>query len=151
MQIFSDGEAVNAVGYYADVPEENPGELTELAKGQLKEYFEGSRHRFDFPVRQEGTDFQQSVWKELLNISAGSPISYAALSRRMGNPRAIRAIAAANGQNKLMIVIPCHRVIGSNGDLVGYAAELWRKKWLLDHEAKYHLGVQEFDFVNAAI
>ncbi len=71
-----------------------------------------------------------------MNIPAGKPISYAALSKRMNNPLAIRAIAAANGKNKLMIVVPCHRVIGSNGELVGYAGELWRKKWLLEHEAK---------------
>lgn len=114
----------------------NPSELTQLAASQLMEYFDGKRTSFDFPIQQKGTDFQQRVWKELLNITPGYPISYAALSKRMGNPLAIRAIAAANGKNKLMIVIPCHRVIGSSGELVGYAGGLWRKKWLLEHEAR---------------
>lgn len=109
--------------------------LSQNAKTQLSEYFEGKRHLFDFPIAQSGTDFQQQVWKELMNISPGFPISYASLSRKMNNPLAIRAIASANGKNNLMIVVPCHRVIGSHGDLVGYAGGLWRKKWLLEHEA----------------
>ncbi|HQS06268.1 MAG TPA: methylated-DNA--[protein]-cysteine S-methyltransferase, partial [Daejeonella sp.] len=89
-----------------------------------------------FPMAQPGTDFQQKVWDELRRIDAGKPISYAALAKRMKNPLAIRAIASANGRNNLMIAVPCHRVIGSNGDLVGFSAGLWRKKWLLEHEAK---------------
>ncbi|WP_202409431.1 methylated-DNA--[protein]-cysteine S-methyltransferase [Hufsiella arboris] len=103
---------------------------------QFAEYFKGKRLTFDFPIGQSGSDFRQLVWQELLKIPAGRPISYTELSRRMNNPLAIRAIAAANGKNNLMIVIPCHRVIGANGDLVGYAGGLWRKKWLLEHEAK---------------
>lgn len=99
-------------------------------------YFAGKRMNFDFPMVQTGTDFQQKVWEELSKINAGIPISYAALAKRMKNPLAIRAIASANGRNNLMIAIPCHRVIGSNGDLVGFSAGLWRKKWLLEHEAK---------------
>ncbi len=116
--------------------EETSSSLTELASKQLEEYFAGKRSSFDFPIAQKGTSFQQAVWSELLKIPAGFPISYAALSRRMGNPLAIRAIASANGKNNLMIVIPCHRVIGSSGELVGYAGGLWRKKWLLEHESK---------------
>ena len=116
--------------------EDHPNHWSGLAKQQLGEYFEGKRLDFDFPMQQEGTEFQQSVWTALLNIKAGYPISYADLSQKMNSPLAIRAIAAANGKNKLAIVVPCHRVIGSNGDLVGYAGELWRKRWLLEHEAK---------------
>lgn len=114
----------------------HPSGLTERACEQLSEYFEGKRTDFDLPMAQTGTDFQQKVWRELLTIPPGYPISYAALSRRMGNPLAIRAVAAANGRNKIMIVIPCHRVIGSSGELVGYAGGLWRKKWLLQHESQ---------------
>jgi methylated-DNA-[protein]-cysteine S-methyltransferase len=124
------------IGFKDDIRTESPNLITEKAKLQLREYFEGKRSLFDLPAAQPGTDFQQSVWKELTNIPPGKPISYTSLSDKMNNPLAIRAIASANGKNKLMIVIPCHRVIGSNGDLVGYAGGLWRKKWLLEHEAK---------------
>ncbi|HCN82047.1 MAG TPA: cysteine methyltransferase [Sphingobacteriaceae bacterium] len=127
---------VHFIGFKDDIKKEAPNILTQKAKDQLTEYFSGKRYEFDFPIGQTGTDFQQSVWKELINISAGKPISYTALSDKMSNPLAIRAIASANGKNKLMIVVPCHRVIGSNGDLVGYAGGLWRKKWLLEYEAK---------------
>lgn len=125
-----------ALGFPAELPLENPNELSEIAKEQFREYFEEKRKYFDFPMAQPGTDFQQKVWDELRRIDAGKPISYAALAKRMKNPLAIRAIASANGRNNLMIAIPCHRVIGSNGDLVGFSAGLWRKKWLLEHEAK---------------
>lgn len=125
-----------AVGFPDELPLENPNELSERAKEQFREYFEKKRKHFDFPMVQPGTDFQQKVWNELRKIDAGKPISYAALAKRMKNPLAIRAIASANGRNNLMIAVPCHRVIGSNGDLVGFSAGLWRKKWLLEHEAK---------------
>lgn len=121
---------------FADAIEQQPNQLTDLAVSQLDEYLKGERLAFDFPIQQSGTPFQQSVWNALLHIPAGQPISYAAFAKQMGNPLAIRAIAAANGKNKLAIVVPCHRVIGSNGDLVGYAGALWRKKWLLEHEAR---------------
>jgi methylated-DNA-[protein]-cysteine S-methyltransferase len=134
--IKSNDKAVYYLSFEEPVEDENPNELTELAKHEMKEYFDLKRVEFSFPVEQVGTPFQQKVWKELISIKAGHPISYASLSRRMNNPLAIRAIASANGKNKLAIVIPCHRVIGSSGDLVGYAGGLWRKKWLLDHEAK---------------
>ena len=134
--IKSTNEALFFIGFDEDEVEENPGELTEYAKRQLQEYFKGERYSFDFLVEQHGTEFQKKVWNELLNVEPGKPISYTALSKRMNNPLAIRAIAAANGKNKLMIVIPCHRVIGNTGELVGYAGGLWRKKWLLEHEAR---------------
>jgi len=134
--IQSDGIAVNSIKFSEDIIEENPCEITEKAKEQLVDYFNGTRMNFDFPIDQNGTDFQKKVWEELLNIQPGTPISYLAFSKRMNNPLAIRAIAAANGKNKIMIVVPCHRVIGSKGELVGYAGELWRKKWLLEHEAR---------------
>ncbi|MFZ4101350.1 MAG: methylated-DNA--[protein]-cysteine S-methyltransferase [Sphingobacterium thalpophilum] len=125
-----------AIGFPSEIPLAYPNEISELAKEQFIAYFAGKRMNFDFPMVQTGTDFQQKVWEELSKINAGTPISYAALAKRMKNPLAIRAIASANGRNNLMIAIPCHRVIGSNGDLVGFSAGLWRKKWLLEHEAK---------------
>lgn len=102
---------------------------------QLHEYFEGVRKTFDLPLHPDGTDFQKRVWDELLNIPHGKTMSYLELSRKLGDEKAIRAVAAANGKNPLWIVIPCHRVIGSDGSLVGYAGGLWRKKWLLEHES----------------
>jgi methylated-DNA-[protein]-cysteine S-methyltransferase len=110
--------------------------LLNLAIQQLDEYFAGERKIFDLPINQKGTAFQQQVWQQLLQIQYGVTTSYAALSNQMNNPLAIRAIAAANGKNKLWIVVPCHRVIGSNGCLTGYTGGLWRKQWLLDHEAR---------------
>lgn len=109
---------------------------------QLDEYFEGSRTDFTLHTLQAGTGFQQSVWKELCNIPYGRTISYLELSKRLGNVKAIRAVGTANGKNSISIIVPCHRVIGANGSLVGYGGDLWRKKWLLDHEAKHANGVQ---------
>lgn len=102
---------------------------------QLQEYFNGTREIFTLELSPEGTDFQKRVWKELLNIPYGKTISYLELSKKLGDVKAIRAVAAANGQNPLWIIIPCHRVIGSDGSLTGYAGGLHRKKWLLEHES----------------
>ncbi|PIB28632.1 methylated-DNA--[protein]-cysteine S-methyltransferase [Maribacter sp. 4G9] len=101
---------------------------------QLKEYFEGSRTQFDLVLNPSGTDFQKSVWKALLEIPYGKTVSYLDLSKTLGDAKAIRAVASANGKNPLWIVVPCHRVIGSDGSLTGYAGGLHRKKWLLEHE-----------------
>jgi methylated-DNA-[protein]-cysteine S-methyltransferase len=109
---------------------------------QLIQYFQGQRRVFEFPIYQEGTEFQESVWNELTAIPFGKTISYLELSRRLGDTKTIRAAAAANGKNNIVIVVPCHRVIGSKRDLVGYGGGLWRKKWLLDHETKIQYGVQ---------
>jgi methylated-DNA-[protein]-cysteine S-methyltransferase len=100
---------------------------------QLIEYFHGNRRFFELPIAQEGTPFQQKVWQELMNIPFGKTISYLELSHRLGDPKVIRAAAAANGKNNVAIIVPCHRVIGSNNQLVGYAGGLPRKKWLLQH------------------
>ena len=99
-----------------------------------KEYFEGNRTEFQFEMNPKGTDFQKKVWQELLKISYGKTESYQKITNKLGDPKAIRAVANANGKNPLWIVIPCHRVIGSDGSLTGYAGGLWRKKWLLNHE-----------------
>lgn len=124
---------------------QNPNELIKIAAEQLHEYFAGKRNHFTFPTKQKGTDFQQEVWQKLLDIPFGQTMSYKAFSRH--KPLAIRAIAAANGKNSLAIVVPCHRVIGSNGKLVGYAGGLWRKQWLLQHERKVaQMGQSELEF-----
>lgn len=127
---------VYAIKFPDEIPDEVPNHISEQAKEQLKQYFEGKSSAFNFPMMQQGTDFQKKVWLELRKIDTGKPITYAALAKRMKNPLAIRAIASANGKNNLMIAVPCHRVIGSNGKLVGFSAGLWRKKWLLEHEAR---------------
>ena len=110
-------------------------EVLEDAVYQLNEYFAGNRQHFDLTLNPQGTDFQKRVWDELLNIPYGKTVSYLDLSKKLGDVKAIRAVAAANGKNPLWIVVPCHRVIGSNGDLTGYAGGLHRKKWLLEHES----------------
>lgn len=110
-------------------------EVLEDAVYQLQEYFSGQREAFSLTLNAEGTDFQKRVWTELLEIPYGKTISYLALSRKLGDAKAIRAVAAANGKNPLWIIVPCHRVIGSDGSLTGYAGGLHRKKWLLNHES----------------
>jgi len=110
-----------------------PAELEEVFK-QLNEYLEGNRINFDLELTPKGTEFQNRVWKHLGNIPFGKTISYQKMANLLGDPKVIRAAASANGKNPIAIVIPCHRVIGSDGSLTGYAGGLHRKKWLLDHE-----------------
>ena len=110
-----------------------PLELKETVN-QLQEYFDGKRTDFTFKLNLKGTDFQQKVWRELSKIPFGKTISYLDLAKKLGDPKVIRAAASANGKNPIWIVIPCHRVIGTDGSLTGYAGGLWRKKWLLEHE-----------------
>lgn len=114
--------------------EEKHSYLFDLAELQLKEYFDGRRTEFDLPIVYPGSPFQQKVWKSLMTIPYGKTRSYAQQSEMIGDKKAIRAMAKANGDNRLAIIIPCHRVIGSNGDLVGYGGKLWRKKHLLELE-----------------
>ena len=111
-----------------------PLELQE-AVNQLQEYFQENRREFTFKINPQGTDFQQKVWRELLHIPFGKTVSYMEITKKLGDVKAIRAVASANGKNPLWIVIPCHRVIGTDGALTGYAGGLWRKKWLLEHES----------------
>ena len=118
------------------IPEtaEIPLELAD-AVVQLREYFAGSRQNFELQLNPDGTSFQKKVWKALQQIPFGKTKSYMELSKILGDPKAIRAVAAANGKNPIWIMIPCHRVIGSDGSLTGYAGGLHRKKWLLNHES----------------
>lgn len=112
---------------------EIPEELKEVVH-QLEEYFSGNLKEFKLKLAPEGTEFQKKVWRALQEIPYGTTTTYLELSRKLGDVKAIRAVAAANGKNPLWIVVPCHRVIGSDGSLTGYAGGLHRKKWLLDHE-----------------
>lgn len=114
--------------------EERPGPIVEEAIRQLSAYFDGTRRDFDLPISPQGTDFQRLVWQHLLDIPYGQIISYQDLAKAIGKPEAIRAVGAANGQNPISIVVPCHRVLGSDGSLTGYGGGLWRKEWLLKHE-----------------
>jgi methylated-DNA-[protein]-cysteine S-methyltransferase len=104
---------------------------------QLDAYFAGERREFEVPLRMEGTDFQQSVWARLCEIPYGETISYGELARRVGSPKASRAVGLANGRNPVAIIVPCHRVIGADGSLTGYGGGLDRKVWLLDHERAF--------------
>jgi len=136
-KIIGDENGISAISILSegDVSKRIPKQLQECVS-QLLEYFEGKRNHFNFKLNLQGTEFQQKVWQELLNIPYGKSISYLDLSKKLGDVKAIRAVASANGRNPLWIVIPCHRVIGSDGSLKGYAGGLWRKKWLLEHESQ---------------
>ena len=133
---------------FHDVSQKAPGSKKQLPPlmiqcvEQLIQYFQGERRQFELPVSQEGTAFQKEVWGELLQIPYGKTISYLELARKTGDSKATRAVANANDKNNICIIVPCHRVIGSNKELIGYSGGLWRKKWMLEHEAKIAYGVQ---------
>lgn len=112
-------------------------ETLEDASHQLEEYFKGERTKFSLKLNAKGTVFQKRVWDALLTIPYGKTTSYLQLSKNLGDVKAIRAVANANGKNPLWIIVPCHRVIGSDGNLTGYAGGLHRKQWLLEHESPY--------------
>jgi methylated-DNA-[protein]-cysteine S-methyltransferase len=109
---------------------------------ELLEYFSGTRRTFTVPINQKGTEFQLKVWNELYELPFGKTLSYADLAKKIGDPKVIRAAASANGKNKIAIIVPCHRIIGTDQSLVGYAWGKARKRWLLQHEFRLALGVQ---------
>ncbi|WP_423127698.1 methylated-DNA--[protein]-cysteine S-methyltransferase [Gaoshiqia sp. Z1-71] len=111
----------------------NP-ELKEQIVEQLEDYFTGHRYEFDLPLCTHGTDFQKKVWEQLRSIPYGQFISYADLAIKLGDKNLVRAVGGANSKNPLAILVPCHRVVGRNNKLVGYAGGVWRKKWLIQHE-----------------
>ena len=115
-------------------PEAGSNALVEEALQQLAQYFAGARCAFDLLLDLEGTSFQRQVWEQLMMIPYGHTASYQEVAQAIGKPRAVRAVGAANGQNPISILVPCHRVIGSDGSLTGYGGGLWRKEWLLRHE-----------------
>ena len=107
---------------------------------QLDEYFRAERKVFELALAPAGTDFQKKVWAQLLKIPYGETVSYMDVARAMGNEKSIRAVGAANGANPIAIIVPCHRVIGSDGKLTGYGGGIWRKEWLLTHERRHSSG-----------
>lgn len=129
--LFSDGDkTVNSM------KDETPEVLMDCFN-QLDDYFKGDRDQFTFRYTFEGTDFQKKVWKALTSIPYAETGTYKDIAVSIGNDKAVRAVGSANGKNKLSIVVPCHRIIGSNGKLTGYAGGLWRKEWLLKHERSF--------------
>ncbi len=117
-------------------------DIIHICTEQLIEFFQGRRRIFNIPIHQDGTDFQQRVWNELLDVPFGKTMSYLDLAKKLGDPKVIRAAASTNGRNKIAIIVPCHRVIGTDKSLTGYSGGLWRKKWLLQHEFRQMHGIQ---------
>lgn len=137
--LFTDTKQENAEA----VADESPLPKVMLACiQQLDEYFAGTLRTFNISFKQQGTPFQQSVWKALCQIPYGHTWSYLALAKYIGNQKSIRAVGTTNGKNQISIIVPCHRVIGSDGNLTGYGGGLWRKKWLLEHEQRIQYGIQ---------
>ena len=135
-KIVGDENGISAVTVIDDDIETST-EISENLKDcmqQLEEYFNGSKKEFNLKLNPQGTDFQKRVWKELLLVPYGKTRTYLEQSKQLGDVKAIRAVASANGKNPIWILIPCHRIIGSDGSLTGYAGGIWRKKWLLEHE-----------------
>ncbi|MCI2228795.1 methylated-DNA--[protein]-cysteine S-methyltransferase [Polaribacter sp. MSW13] len=126
-------QSVSVLNEDIETSEEIPSCLQECVT-QLEAYFSGKRNNFNLKLNPQGTDFQKKVWEELLNIPFNKTRTYLEQSKALGDVKAIRAVASANGKNPIWIIIPCHRVIGSDGSLTGYAGGIWRKKWLLAHE-----------------
>ena len=116
-----------------------PSAMTRLAATQLQQYFHGDLTRFNLPLAATGTPFQHQVWQALCQLPYGTTCSYANIAQSIAKPKAVRAVGAANGRNPLAIVVPCHRVIGANGSLTGYAGGLNNKAWLLQHEQSVSL------------
>jgi len=138
-KIVGDEKGIQSISALDDAttPLSNQKEIPTCIKDcitQLDEYFAGTRTEFDLKLNPQGTEFQQKVWKELLTIPFNKTRTYLEQTKAIGDAKAIRAVASANGKNPIWIVIPCHRVLGSDGSLTGYAGGIWRKKWLLDHE-----------------
>ena len=128
--------SVSILNTQEELSEVIPESLLECVT-QLKAYFKNERKTFNLKLNPEGTAFQKNVWNLLVSIPYGKTLSYLQLSKQLGDVKAIRAVANANGKNPLWIIIPCHRVIGSDGSLTGYAGGLHRKQWLLNHESAY--------------
>lgn len=141
LRVSTDGESIVAIGYDAPIVEVDrsiPAQARarlDAARAQLDEYFAGRRTVFDLPLAPAGTPFQRNVWNVLCTVRYGETASYAQVAQQVGSPAAVRAVGAANGRNPIAIVIPCHRIIGSNGTLTGYAGGLERKRALLLLEA----------------
>jgi methylated-DNA-[protein]-cysteine S-methyltransferase len=143
IEIAGTSTAVIALNFVAEPCREVASHaLVAEAVRQVDEYFDGKRREFEIEMAFEGTDFQQQVWRQLGTVPYGSVASYQDIARGVGRPTAVRAVGAANGRNPIAILVPCHRIIGKNGHLVGYGSGLWRKKWLLKHEGYPVTGIR---------
>jgi methylated-DNA-[protein]-cysteine S-methyltransferase len=136
IQVIAGQEGIRKISFHPAELDAQPNEHTKEAVAQLTQYFQGKLQTFTLPLSLDGTAFQQQVWQQLLQVPFGTTITYAQQANQLGNAKVIRASANANGKNPIAIVLPCHRVVGANGKLTGYAGALWRKQWLLAHEAK---------------
>ncbi|HNP17975.1 MAG TPA: methylated-DNA--[protein]-cysteine S-methyltransferase [Fulvivirga sp.] len=134
LAIYSSEEAIVEIRFDGHLESEKSSSIIEQCVQQLDEYFEGKRENFELKLNPTGTDFQLRVWKELQNIPFGKTCSYSEMAIKLGDIKVIRAAGTANGKNKIPIIIPCHRVIGKDGSLVGFGGGLDRKEWLLQHE-----------------
>ncbi len=142
IEIGCDTSAVVSLDFVDERQHEiGPNPIGIKALTQVVGYFAGTRLDFDLPLAMPGTPFQQAVWKQLLRIPFGQTRTYQEIAQAIDRPRAVRAVGAANGSNPISLIVPCHRVIGSDGRLTGYGGGLWRKKWLLEHEASA-IGIQ---------
>ncbi|HLO44889.1 MAG TPA: methylated-DNA--[protein]-cysteine S-methyltransferase [Leadbetterella sp.] len=143
LKIESDEHAIKAISFVKEMEDssEFQPEILDNAKQQLQSYFEGNLQRFNLKLDPDGTDFQKKVWDLLYKIPYGKTWTYADMANKLGDPKVIRAAASANGKNPLAIIIPCHRVIGTNGSLTGYAGGLENKRFLLDLENRVANGV----------
>lgn len=134
LTVISNGAAITAIEFADLAMDERPCALTAAAVAQLQQYFAGQRQQFELPLAAQGTAFQQRVWLALQDIPYGQAASYKTIAQAIGQPQGMRAVGLANARNPLPIVVPCHRIIGSNQRLVGYAGGLDKKQWLLNHE-----------------
>ncbi|MCX7950344.1 MAG: methylated-DNA--[protein]-cysteine S-methyltransferase [Clostridiales bacterium] len=134
IKITANENAITGLDFVYKKTKEEENELIIICKKQLDEYFKGERIEFDLNIHLNGTEFQVAVWNELKKIPYGEKRSYKDIAKAIGNEKAVRAVGGANNKNKIAIIVPCHRVVGSDGSLTGYAGGLWRKQWLLEHE-----------------
>lgn len=143
LEIIGTADSIRAINFVEGEKVDQPLDQSDLPAvvaaclAQLDEYFKGKRRDFSLNLKPEGTAFQQAVWQQLMAVRYGQTASYLDIARRIGNEKAVRAVGAANGQNPIVIVVPCHRIVGSNGQLTGYGGGLWRKAWLLKHEKSF--------------
>ena len=147
IEITGKEEGVNGLNF-VEVPGDSDSKLPEYLSDcltQIDEYFKGERQEFSVKLNMQGTDFQIKVWQQLLTIPYGKTTSYINIARDIGDEKSVRAVGTTNGRNNIAIIVPCHRVIGSSGSLTGYAGGIWRKEWLLKHEAEYSGAEKQMD------
>jgi len=145
IEVCTSSTALLSVAFVEAKLEDSPDApiILDSACNQLLEYFAGDRQNFELTLSLQGTDFQKQVWKSLVAVPFGRTSTYKKQSQSLGNPKAIRAVGTANGRNPIAVVIPCHRIVGSDGSLTGYAGGLSRKDWLLKHELSQTEGAQQ--------